>query len=236
MKMSEFIIKAMWKACNEVINRNQIIIGTNMNVTVDYDEYDCDKILEEMIIIKENVLAYLPRKYIPTWTAHGCMFQGVNCIQQAQIYDKNLKIVIKNSEPHKIITDTLYVMNLMKLKGFEFIPGNMNYRIENLKMISIDLLIYQQILSRRGYRMPEPVNIYLQALLLKYDSLEKIAAIKKKNIKRKFLRYYVSMKRITWSDLRRIMNITDFSEHNIKEIVGSIKLESKLKWGLQNWR
>ena len=91
--------------------------------------------------------AYLNRKYIPTRVKDGCIFPGQNCIQRVRIKeDGTLFMHIKNSEPHKIITDTIHIMKILREHEFTFIP-EIKYYIEQLKIAYQDTMLYNLCLN-----------------------------------------------------------------------------------------
>ncbi len=229
MKVHEFVLKAMQKAMCQAVTKNEIIIGDNIKTSLDFDEFQADRLLENLAINKGNVLRYLPKKYKPTFAESGIKFKDVACIQQAVITDKNLTVLIHNSEPHKILTDTFYILQLLDAKGYKYIKGNINYKIDLLKINSIDLLIYVEILKKYGYSIPAGVYRYTESLLTKYDSLFKIVKIKKKSIRRKYLRYYAAKGWILWNELRLLMNIYTETDEEINHIIEDIKFNSRIR-------
>lgn len=202
--------------------RNRAIIKAH------YDEAECDKVLESMVINKQNVLTYLNRKYIPTFTKTGAIFKDQACIQKVKIMpDKTLYIHIGNSEPHKIITDTIHVMKLLREHGFDFIP-EMKYYIEQLKIAFQDTLTYNLCIAEFGLKVPAPAKLYERQLKMKYGKLEEVARIKKRSVKRKFLRYHVKRGMMTWKQLRKIINMEadDYTVLKIKKICNEVRAEN----------
>jgi len=216
MKQSTHVVQGF------IFFRNRSIIKAH------YDEEGCDALLKSMVINKDNVLAYLNRKYIPTKVENGCMFKDQSCIQKAIIKeDGTLYLHIKNSEPHKIITDTVHVMKLLKQEGFEFRP-EIKYYIEQLKIAFQDTQLYNLCLTEWGFKVPAPAKIYQRQLEVKYKKLDTVAAIKKRSVKRKFLRYHVRRGMMTWKQLRRLINMEapDYNPHTIKKLCDEIRAEN----------
>ena len=191
-----------------------------------YDAEECSKLLASMVINEENVLNYLKRKYVPTWKDDGAIFKDQACIQKVRIQaDKTLYIHIGNSEPHKIITDTVHIMRLLEAKGFDFLP-EVKYYIEVIKIAYQDTMLYNLCLEEFGFRVPAPSRIYERQLKVKFAKLESVAKIKKRSVKRKFCRYHVKRGMMTWKQLRRIINITEFTESNIHKVCQEIRAEN----------
>jgi len=216
MKQSTHVVQGF------IFFRNRTIIKAH------YDEHGCDALLKSMVINKDNVLAYLRRKYIPTWKEDGCIFKDQSCIQTVTIKDDGtLFIHIKNSEPHKIITDTIHVMGLLHGHGFEFKP-EIKYYIEQLKIAFQDTQLYNLCLEEFGFKVPAPAKLYQRQLETKYKKLEDIARIKKRSVKRKFLRYHVKRGMMTWIQLRRLINMEagDYTVPKIKRICDEIRAEN----------
>ena len=216
MKQSTHVVQGF------IFFRNRTIIKAHL------DEDGCSELLKSMVINKDNVLAYLNRKYIPTWNETGCLFKDQSCIQKVKIEeDGTLYMHIKNSEPHKIITDTIHVMKLLKAQGFEFRP-EVKYYIEQLKIAFQDTQLYNLCLTEWGFKVPSPARIYQRQLEAKYSKLETIAGIKKRSVKRKFLRYHVKRGMMTWKQLRRLINMEapDYTPHTIKKLCDEIRAEN----------
>jgi hypothetical protein len=224
MKLSEFINNSIKKALRGVIEDNVIYIGTDVSTIVELDQLECYQMLNRMGIVPKFVLRYLKMKYKPVWKADNlAIFEDVNCIKRAVYKDKLLMIDFYNSEPHKLPTDIKYVLNLFKSKGVILESDCIKIRIENLKILPQDILLYRAF-------MPEvqpsiEIREYADALIEKYPNLYKIATIKKRSIKRKYLRYYVVRNIISWEQLRVVMNITDFSEENIKKVIDALEVQ-----------
>ena len=194
-----------------------------------YDAEACDAFLESLIINKHNVLSYLGRKYIPTVVENGCLFKDQKCIQKAIIReDGTLYIHIKNSEPHKIITDTIHVMSILRNEGFTF-REEIKFYIEQVKIAFQDVMLYNICLAEFGFKVPSPARIYEKQLRAKYSKLETIAAIKMRSVKRKFLRWLVKEEKIVWSDLREILKIEDYKPHNIKAICADVRERARAR-------
>jgi len=204
------------------------------------DEEAITQLLLDCIIKKENVLKYLHHSYYPVKIENGLRFTDKNgrpksCLQHIKRTETGFKIYIINSEPHKIGTDLIYSMQ--RYKEFypeDIIPENVEIllMIEQIKIAYQETIVYCECI--KGWNMPLPSEVRLLAkkTLDKFDTLEKVAAIKMRSIKRKFLKYYVKMKYIKWEDLRRIIAIDDYSPIHIKEFIAKIKEENDCngKW------
>lgn len=207
-------------------SKNNIFLDSQERLFAYYDDA-CDALLERMVIKKDNVLRYLNRKYIPKFNETGAIFENQKCIQKVVINpDKSLFIHIAKSEPHKIITDTLHVMRLLKDRGFEF-DQKIEFQIDQVQMVRQDIMLYNQLVRDIGLVPPAAFIREANILLEKYPDLETIAWIKKRTIKRKFLRYYVRLGKINWKQLRQIMNIVDFTDDNIKAVCNDIRTQNE---------
>jgi hypothetical protein len=184
------------------------------------------------MINKDNVLKYLGGKYIPTWTKKGCVFLDQKCIQKAFIKeDKTLYIHIKNSEPHKIITDTLHVMNILRTGNSDFIE-EIKFYIEQVKLSYFDVPLYNECLKDFGIPIPTSAIRFQRLILKSIPTLEKLAEMKMVNMKRKYLRYFLKIGEIDRENIRKLLAIKDFSSNNIKQICNEVRGDLKLK-GLQ---
>jgi len=189
------------------------------------DDEACDALLESMIINKVNVLRYLRRKYIPTWLKEGkgAKFVDQKCIQKVIIKeDKTLMIHIAKSEPHKIITDTFHVCNLLEEQGLEF-KREIKFVIDQVQIAYQDTLLYNTLLREFGMKPPSQSLHYERILLGKYKKLENVAKIKKRSVKRKFLRWRVKRGDLIWQELRDLIAIDDFSPNNIKKQCDAVR-------------
>ena len=216
MKQSSHVVEGF------IFFRNRTIVKAH------YDEEPCNDVLKAMIINRDNVLTYLRRKYIPTWKDDGAIFKDQSCIQKVKIMpDKTLYIHIGNSEPHKIITDTIHIMRLLEDHGFDFVP-EIKYYIETLKIAFQDTLLYNVCLVEFGFRVPAPAKIYERQLKLKYSNMYEIVKIKKRSVKRKFLRYYVKIGQLDWKQLRSVvnMNAEDYIHTKMVQRVKDLRQES----------
>ena len=228
-KLSEAIPKVMF---NVMKNSSQVVQGfiflrNRLVLKCEYDEEGCDKLLKDMIINKENVLRYLKHKYIPTFSKKGAIFKDQKCIQSVKVQeDGSLLIHIAKSEPHKIITDTIHVRNLLIAQGFE-ITNEVKFFIDRVQIAYQDTLLYNVLLKEFKYPIPAPSRMYEKQLLAKYKRLEEVAKIKKRSVKRKFLRYHCKRGLMDWTQLRTIINITDFSPNNIREVCNNVRKENK---------
>lgn len=188
-----------------------------------YDEEGCDELLKSMVINKSNVLKYLGRKYVPTFKPNGAIFKNQACIQSVKIMpDKTLYIHIKNSEPHKVITDTVHVMSLLRDAGYDFIE-EIKYYIEQIKIAYQDTMLYNICIKEFGYKVPSPSRMYEKELVSKFKRLESVVKIKKRSVKRKFCRHWVKIGQLNWEELRKIINVDDFSEKNVKQVCSEIR-------------
>jgi len=224
-KLSEAIQKLMHKLMRNCSHVDQgFILFTNRTIIkAHYDEEGCDVLLKQMVINKENVLTYLRRKYIPTINEKGMIFKDQSCIQKAIIKeDGTLYIHVKNSEPHKIITDTIHVMRLLRAEGFEF-KEEIKYYIEQVKVAFQDVMLYNLCIAEFGLKVPSASRIYDRQLRVKYKKLESIAEIKKRSVKRKFARWLVKEDKILWTDLRLLLKIEDYAPSNIKRVCNEIR-------------
>ena len=230
-KLSESVQKLMYQVMKQSTNVVQgfIFFRNRTIIKAHYDEIGCNALLKSMVINKDNVLAYLNRKYIPTPHENGLIFKDQSCIQKVMVMeDKTLYIHIKNSEPHKIITDTVHVMKLLDNAGFDYLP-EVKYYIEQLKIAYQDTQLYNLCIEEFGMKVPAPAKIYERQLKAKYASLEEIAKIKKRSVKRKFLRYHVKRGMMTWVQLRRLINMEkeDYTEPIIKRLCQEIRREQR---------
>lgn len=231
--LSIAVQKLMYKVMKNAVKVEQgFIFFRNRTIfRVKFDEDDCDLLLEKMIINKENVLRYLGRKYIPTWNdrLNGAIFKNQKCIQKAFIReDGTILIHIAKSEPHKIITDTSHVLQLLLGKGYKITyPIRIQFVIDQVQIAYQDTLLYNLLIKEFGMPVPYAAKMYEKELLFKYKILENVAKIKKRSVKRKFLRYHVKRGLMSWKQLRTIINITDFSPSNVHNVCMTIREENK---------
>lgn len=231
LNMSDMLKKVCFLLMkNSGYQQNGIIyVNKRMVMNVLYDEEECDRLLESMIIKKDNVIKYLARKYIPTWVENGAVFKGMRCIQKVFINkDGILTIYIDHSEPHKIYTDTVYVSYLMREHGFQF-DNRIKFYINTIQLAHQDTLLYNMLLKEFGFPVPRPAVMLEKELKNKIRKLEDAAKIKKKSIRRKYLRYFVKRGSIVWTDLRKLINNNDFDEHHLKKICDEIREEAKIR-------
>jgi len=229
--ISDSVKTLMWQVMK---NSSQVVQGfiffrNRTIIKAHYDKEGCDKLLKEMVINQENVLRYLRRKYIPHWNENGCIFKDQSCIQKVIIReDGTLYMHIKNSEPHKIITDSVHVMGLLRAKGLEFSP-DIKYYIEQVKIAFQDVMLYNLCLTEWGYKVPSPAKLYERQIMSKYGKLEAIAGVKKRSIKRKYLRYWVKRGQMDWPQLRRLINMgnDDYNPTFIRHICKEIREENR---------
>lgn len=244
MKLSEFVIFVMKRLLRNPVEKGEIHYGQRIKTELEFDQEECEKILEELCINKENVLRYLGHKYIPTWhegegnkgeKIQGATFVGQKCIQKVNIIDGKLYIFIYNSEIHKVITDSIHVMNLLDAQGLTFDRSKVFYIIENLKVVYQDLLIYMELLMNRGEHIPAILKDYKKDILMKFPTLHDIAKIKKRSIKRKYLRYFVLKGYLEWKDLRKIISIENYSDIYIKKTCFEVVEKAKERGVDINW-
>ena len=231
MKTSDFVKKIMFRLLrnSNFVSSGFITYPSRLVAVTDFDEEECRKLCASMVINVDNVIAYLKRKYIPTYTKNGAIFKDQKCIQRVVIKeDKSLLVLIDNSEPHKVVTDTIHVMNLLRDHGFEF-SNRVKYVINQSKFLFQDIPLYVLISEELGFKTPSVAKHLARDVLRKYSKLENVAKIKKRSIKRKFLRYYVKLGMIDWKQLRKIMTITDFKPAAIKKFCDEIREESRSK-------
>jgi len=230
-KLSDCIKKLMLQVMKQSTHVVQgfIFFRHRTIIKAHYDEEACDALLKTMVINKQNVLSYLNRKYIPTKLDDGLLFKDQNCIQKAIVKeDGTLFIHIKNSEAHKIITDTVHVMKLLREHGFAF-KEEFKYYIEQIKIAFQDTMLYNLCLEEFGFKVPAPARIYERQLKAKYSKLEEIARIKKRSVKRKFCRWLVKIEQITWVQLRKLINMEaeDYTPVKIRRICNEIRDEQR---------
>ena len=225
---SVFVKKLMHRVMirSSFVQQGFIFFNHRIIVETELDEAECDKLLEAMIINKENVIRYLKRKYIPTYVEGGAVFRNQKCIQKAMVQEDGTMIIhIAKSEPHKIITDTIHVKHLLEANGLH--PSNKTkYFIDQVQIAYQDTLLYNLLLKEFGFAVPSVARDYERKLLLKYGKLEEIVKIKKRSVKRKFCRYLVKKGSIDWRQLRRIIDLDDYSPHGVKKLTMEIKAEA----------
>jgi len=222
--LSEVLPKLMFKVLKMATHIQQgfLFFRNRTVMRVYFDQEECEVLLKRMIINRDNVLRYLGRKYIPHDIKDGVGFKDQKCIQKALCKEDYTLIHIAKSEPHKIVTDTIHVLNILRSKGYN--PSlNIKFIIEQIQIAYQDTLLYIEVLNEYGIKTPSSTQRYARDLKKKYMKLENVAKIKKRSVKRKFLRYFVKLGYLTWPELRRIINITDFKESNIKSVCNEIR-------------
>lgn len=198
-----------------------------------FDEEECDKILETMMINKTNVLRYLERKYIPTYKdkyPDTIFFLKQKCIQKVKILkDKSLFIYINNSETHKIITDTNHVINMLREQGLDIpIEPKLRFKINTLKLAEWDIMLYNTCSKDFGYSVPYNAKMIQDKVLWSYGSLEKVISIKMTNQAKKILRWKKKLGIITDEQMRRIIKFQPKDSYiKIKKFAKQIKEEIK---------
>lgn len=235
MKLSEFVFIVINRLIRNPVEKGEIAYGQRINTVLEFDEEECSKILEDLSINKENVLKYLVHKYVPSYTETGASFLGQKCIQKVRIVDGQLTIFIFNSEIHKVITDSIHVMRLLDAQGFEYDKTKIRYVIENLKVVLQDVLIYIQLLEIRGHKVSSLFRDYKRSILEKYPTLADIVKIKKRSIKRKYLRYFVQKGYLSWQDLRKIIGLENYSDIYIKTLCFEVIEDAKKRGVDINW-
>jgi hypothetical protein len=226
---SIFVKKLMHKVMmkSEHVVQGFIFFNHRIIVECDLDQPECEDLLKQMIINQTNVLKYLERKYIPTFVENGALFKDQKCIQKAMVQpDGTLVIHIAKSEPHKIITDTIHVRSLLINHGFN-LSLHTKYYIDQVQIAYQDTLLYNLLLKEFGFQVPSPARQYERELLQKYGDLENVVKIKKRSVKRKFLRYYNKMGYITWKNLRQAIDIEDYSPRSVKLLSDAIRQEAR---------
>jgi hypothetical protein len=186
----------------------------------EFDQGECEKLLETMVINQPNVLRYLKLRYVPTVTECGIVFHKQKCIQKALIVDGVVEVYIKKCEPHKVITDTIHVRNLLQEYGFVFTTQT-RYFIDEVRLAIADTLLYNLLLQEFNFPISPIAKQYEQELLPKCI-LEDVIKIKKRSIKRKFLRYMVKKGQITLKDFANIIALSDYSSNNVKTVLEEI--------------
>lgn len=234
--LSEQIKLLIFKLVKSPEEKGEILFGRKLVFKASYDE-GCTEVLESLCIRRESVLRYLEHKYVPTWRPDGARFLKQKCIQLALIKgDGTLFIHIKNSEPHKIITDTEHVMRLMEEHGLEFDRDKIVFRIDNLKIIKEDVMLYNACLKEWGKSVPYSARMTERFIKFKYKKLEQVAAIKKNSIQKKFLRYYVKTGVLDWEEAKFISHNRNFKRAAIYQLCKFVRElhESKAQKGLNN--
>jgi hypothetical protein len=154
MPVSVIVRKVMYNVMKHAANVKQGVLNYEHRTIMKghLDEDECTKLLESMCISKENVLRYLEHKYIPTWIEGGARFLGQTCIQSCTIKkdpETGLDFVtihIRNSEPHKIITDSIHIFKLMNEHGLNP-PNRIKFFIEQCKIAFNDVMLYNLVLK-----------------------------------------------------------------------------------------
>ena len=189
-----------------------------------FDQEACERILESFCIRKESVLRYLEGKYVPTYMKGrpGAVFRNQSCLQKC-IYMKNEEffIHIRNSEPHKIITDVLHCYFIMGNKGI-FPSANLTILIERTKTFLQNIPVYTLCVQEWHKPLPYLGRYYRTKILSKYDSLEKIASIKFSVIKKKLLTYYLKQEKITRLEMLVLLKNQNFRQSYIRKLCQAI--------------
>lgn len=235
VKLSEAMVKLMVALVKLPMHQGMIHMNKVIRLDVEVDYEACEQLLEDLVINKDNVLTYLNRVYIPTPVENGLIFKDQKCIQKAVIIDDKVVIHIDNSEVHKILTDTIHVLGLMKQHGFDVQEKQVRYRIDRLKVVIQDLPLYYEFLKERDIKV-YALTKYYQEFKKERPDLESVAKIKKRSVKRKYLRWYCKKGYLEWKDLRAIINIDDYSEKNIKSVCNEIRERYKERGGTEVWK
>jgi len=233
--LSQAVQKLFYKVMKNAVKVEQgfIFFRNRTVLKVHFDVEECEALLKRMVINKDNVIRYLRRKYIPTYIENGAYFKDQKCIQRAIIKeDGSLYIHIAKSESHKIITDTIHVISLLREHGFEIDENRITFRIDQLQIAYQDTLLYNLLIKEFGMNPPLAARIYEKQLLVKYRRLDEVAKIKKRSVKRKFLRFWCKKGQMEWPELRRIINITDFSPTNVHNVCKEIR-EANIARGIK---
>jgi len=189
----------------------------------EFDKEGCEQVLEDLTIRKDNVLSYLQHKYVETVIENGMAFPNQKCLQRAVVdNEQRVLITIKNSEPHKILTDTIHVFNRLEANN---IPHSNNVKIVilNLKVVYFDVALYFLCLKQWNLPLPSQHEKITKDIFSKYPTLEAVAQLRRKNIKRKLLRYYLKQGWIEWKDLRALINLREFDRIKVYDICTQIK-------------
>jgi len=205
-----------------------IIFNARTSFKVYFDEEECLKTLDALMINKESVLKYLEHKYIPTPKGDNTLiFKDQSCIQKVRVEpNKTLFIHIKNSECHKIITDTIHVMRLLDEYNFDYVP-EIKYFIEQIKLAPNDIMLYNMCTKEFGYPVPYSAKLFEKKILWTMKKLEKVAMIKMKNQCKKFLRWRLKQDQITREDYRLILKNDNYRPYHIKKLVKQIRDNTK---------
>lgn len=224
----KFVIYKLMKN-SSFLDEGFICYGRRIVFKTSFDEEACEQLLKQMMINKDTVLKYLEHKYVPTYVENGAFFRKQKCIQKVLIReDGEVFIFIRNSEPHKIITDTMHVMKILSDHGFVF-TNNMTFIISNLKVNYYDLLLYNVLVKEFGYSLPYSAKFQEKRLRFHFKKLEDIARIKKVSIKKKFLRYMKKVNMLDNSIARQLIDIDNFRKPNIYSICKDVRENMKLK-------
>ncbi len=217
--LSEQIKLLIFKLVKSPEEKGEILLGRKITFTVSYDEFACEEVLQALCIRRASVLKYLEKKYVPTFKENGAVFLKQKCIQSVKILgDDSLFIHIKNSEPHKIITDSMHVIGILKDAGFIFDTNKITFKIDNLKIIKEDVMLYNACLKEWGKSVPYSARMTERFIKFKYRKFEQVAAIKKNSIQKKFLRYYVKTGQLNWEEAKFISHNRNFKRAAIYQL------------------
>lgn len=204
-KLSALIKELMGRCVKQPIIKNELQLVGSHHYEILYDEAECDKLLHNFCINRDNVLQYLRKKYIGQpivkGQINGVLFAASQCIQSAKVNNGIITMKLKNSEPHKILTDVIYVRELLT-KYDQPLAYQMIIEIDVVKMNEHDLPLYCLLLERWQQPYPEALDDHCDMLLAKYRDPSRI---KKRSIRRKYLRYYLSIGELSWEEFRRMM-------------------------------
>ncbi len=178
------------------ISVHQLVKGKELKTFIAPIEIDVLRsraLLKDFGINEENVMRYLRTKYVPKKEVNTIYFPTSKCIQFASCErDLHLEMEVKNSEPHKLITDIFYCKQLLPKTNNRVI-----LTVEHLKFSPIDVLIYSACLEKWNFDIPPEALQEVEKLLKKYPTPEAARAIKKRSIRRKYLRYFMVKGQLT---------------------------------------
>lgn len=169
MTLSEAFIQLITKIVKEY-RKNGFTIANHLkidnyhieNITLDVEE--CREILDFLKISEKNVLRYLGGKY--TYKRENKMIifkQDLKCLDT--YFEEGQMLFIKSSEPHKLLTDVLYLntitpienlhinINEIKFSGLMVIQFYLYLRSKNLFDEKIDYFIHSNEYIQRNKLM-----------------------------------------------------------------------------------
>jgi hypothetical protein len=205
--VSEFVKLAVGKIVKGHEEQGFFYYGRRVVAELIWDEKTSTNLLLSFMVRKDSVLRYLALKYIPTRTPNGARFLGQSCIQSVTITPNNKFFIhIKNSEPHKIITDTLHARSIMASYGYDLsLYPTILYKIDYLKGSKQDIPMYIECLKEWGSPVNSVTRRLQKMLLLQARGFAGILAITRASIKKKWLRYYYKIGLINYIELRGLV-------------------------------